>query len=89
MNLKQIKVGSVYQTDLGIGDCVSVGGRFPPSVQINVRFPFPRGKCNLTPRQVQYELAPCPECSGSGKGKGKGVSVCNGCEGSGLKGGNR
>ena len=60
MTIKQIKVGKWYETKSGIGECVSVGGTHPPSVQVNIHLPFPRGRCFLAPRDVIREVDPPP-----------------------------
>jgi hypothetical protein len=57
MNIKKIKKGVWYKTKLGNGPCVSVGETHPPSIQIHIRSPIPRGICNLTPRDVIAELS--------------------------------
>lgn len=56
MKLTSIKVGRWYETDLGIGKCTQSGGTFPPSVMVEIVAPIPRGKINLTPRQVLREV---------------------------------
>jgi hypothetical protein len=58
MKLTAIKVGKWYETTLGIGQCVKVGGTFPPGVRIRIERPFPRGELNLTSRDVSREAAP-------------------------------
>lgn len=58
MQIKNIKVGTWYETPLGAGPCVRAGGTFPPSVQINIRKPFPMGVRNVTPRDVKWEVRP-------------------------------
>lgn len=60
MKLEKIKVGRWYETNFGIGECVKAGGTFPPSVQIRIERPYPRGVVNLAPRDVKHEI-PAPE----------------------------
>jgi hypothetical protein len=56
MKIKDIKVGKMYQTNIGIGVCKAVGGTFPPTVKIDIQHPFPRGVVNVKPRDVQHEI---------------------------------
>jgi hypothetical protein len=58
MTITKIKVGKWYQTKVGIGECLRVGGTFPPSVQIKITHPFPRGIVNVVPRDVFHEYLP-------------------------------
>jgi hypothetical protein len=58
MTIKKIKVGHWYKTTLGFGECKRVGGTFPPTVQIEIVRPFPRGVLNLRPRDVEEEVNP-------------------------------
>ena len=60
MTIKQIKVGKWYETKSGTGECISVGGTFPPSVGFIIHQPFPRGRCYLLPRDVIREVQPPP-----------------------------
>lgn len=55
MNIKKIVAGRVYETDIGYGPVLQVGGTHPPSVKINIQGPFPRGINYVTPRQVLKE----------------------------------
>lgn len=55
MQLKQIKVGKWYETKRGIGECTRSGGTFPPSVQLRITYPLPRGLMNFRPRDVLCE----------------------------------
>ncbi len=43
MKIKDIKEGRVYETVLGIGEVVQVGGTFPPSVRSGSRVRFLAG----------------------------------------------
>lgn len=55
MKIKDIKRGKWYKTTHGIGVVETVGGTHPPSVQIRITHPFPRGKLFLTPRDFEEE----------------------------------
>jgi hypothetical protein len=57
MKLKQIKVGQWYETRVGIGECKRVGGTFPPSLQVRIVAPLPRGVVNVIPRDVVRALS--------------------------------
>ncbi len=59
MKTSSIKPGRWYETKLGVGECLRVGGTHPPSVQIRIDLPFPRGSVNLSPRDV-YQEVPTP-----------------------------
>lgn len=52
MKIKDIKVGESYETNVGLGKCVRVGGTHPPSVRMEIFEPFPRGIVNVLPRDV-------------------------------------
>lgn len=56
MKITDINRGKWYQTTQGIGRAETVGGTRPPSVQITITHPFPRGKVTLSPRDVQHEV---------------------------------
>jgi hypothetical protein len=58
MQLRQIQKGKWYETKLGSGISVSVGGKFPPSVQVRIVAPSPRGVVTMTPRDVPKEVDP-------------------------------
>lgn len=58
MQLRQIKQGRWYETKLGMGIAERVGGTFPPSVQVRIVAPFPRGVVTLNPRDVLKEVDP-------------------------------
>lgn len=58
MQLKQIKQGRWYETKLGTGIALKVGGTFPPSVQVRIVAPFPRGIVTMAPRDVLQEVDP-------------------------------
>jgi len=60
MKITAIKTGKWYETNAGLGLCVRVGGCHPPAVKIDIRLPFPRGICNVSPRDVLREI-PAPE----------------------------
>lgn len=60
MQLKDIKPGRWYETTLGTGVCVNAGGTHPPCAMIDIRFPIPRGKWNVRPRDVLKQV-PAPE----------------------------
>lgn len=60
MQIKKIKVGNWYETKVGVGKCTASGGTFPPSVMIDITHPFPRGRVNVTPKDVLREV-PSPE----------------------------
>jgi hypothetical protein len=66
MQLKAIKRGKWYRTRQGAGECVSAGGTRPPSVQIHIVAPFPRGKVTMSPRDVLEEIDPVT-CNPGGK----------------------
>lgn len=55
MKIKDIKVGLWYETNVGIGECVRSGGTYPPSVQVNITHPWPRGTVNVAPKDVIRE----------------------------------
>lgn len=57
MKIKDIKVGRMYQTKLGIGECLTVGGTFPPSVRINIKHPMPLGVMYVQPKDVLHEIS--------------------------------
>lgn len=57
MQIKKIKQGCWYETKVGVGECVRVGGTFPPTVQVRITHPFPRGVVNVVPRDVIQEVA--------------------------------
>ena len=56
MNKTQIKEGRTYETKVGIGVCLKAGGTFPWTAVIDIKHPFPRGKCNVQPRDVLREI---------------------------------
>lgn len=56
LQIKAIKVGCWYETNVGVGECVRSGGTFPPSVRIQITAPFPRGLVNVKPRDVFREV---------------------------------
>lgn len=56
MQIKKIIPGHWYETNVGVGECLKSGGTYPPSVQIRIVFPFPRGVVNLRPRDVICEV---------------------------------
>lgn len=58
MNIKKIRRGLWYRTKSGDGQCLTVGGTHPPSVQIQITHPFPRGRLFLSPRDVLEEIDP-------------------------------
>ena len=62
MKIKDIKIGQTVSTKDGDGVITRVGGTFPPSVQVNIVAPFPRGIINVDPRNV---LAILREADGS------------------------
>lgn len=68
VQLKKIKVGHWYETRLGVGRCERAGGTFPVSCQINITTPFPRGLCNMPPRDVLAEV-PAPPSRVDEKGE--------------------
>ena len=57
MNIKSIKQGSIVETTVGVGLVKRVGGTHPPSVQVVVVTPIPRGMCNVRPRDVLRVLS--------------------------------
>jgi hypothetical protein len=63
VELRKIKRGSWYDTTHGCGQCVSVGGTFPPSVQIEIVAPLPLGRRTMRPRDV-LRLTDPPEIDG-------------------------
>ena len=56
MIIKQIKLGTWVETKFGIGTVERVGGT-PPSVQVHVRTPIPRGLISMTSREVLRQLS--------------------------------
>lgn len=60
MQLKKIKVDHWYETKAGIGKVERVGGCFPVACRIVIVAPFPRGVCNVVPRDFIREV-PAPE----------------------------
>lgn len=56
MTLKKIKVDHWYETKAGIGKVTKVGGCFPVSCRINIVGPYPRGICNVVPRDFIREI---------------------------------
>jgi hypothetical protein len=59
MQIKSIKAGRWYETELGVGECTRAGGTHPPTVQVRITHPFPRGTVYMKPRQVKREV-PAP-----------------------------
>jgi hypothetical protein len=59
MQLKKIIAGKWYRTRAGTGQVLRVGGTHPPSVQINIVLPFPRGTVYVVARDVLEEV-PAP-----------------------------
>lgn len=57
MQIKLIKVDHWYETKLGIGKAVRVGGNWPVSVRIDITKPFSRGILSVAPREVIRELS--------------------------------
>lgn len=57
MQLKNVKVGAWYETKLGTGECLRVGGTHPPTAQFNISRPLPRGRQYVAPRDVIREVA--------------------------------
>jgi hypothetical protein len=56
MQLKQIKQGKYYATNTGaIGLCMRSGGTYPPSVMLDIVYPFPAGTRNFKPREITSE----------------------------------
>lgn len=62
MKITAIKVGLWYETTLGVGECLRVGGTHPPSCKFRIDLPFPRGVMFVAPRDVKKEV-PKPEGS--------------------------
>lgn len=62
MKLNAIQVGRWYETTLGVGECLRVGGTHPPSVKVRIDLPLPRGVQFIAPRDVKKEV-PKPEGS--------------------------
>ncbi len=60
MKLSSIKVGGWYETRLGIGECLRVGGTYPPSVKFRIVAPLPRGEVYVKPAEV-LRAVPKPE----------------------------
>lgn len=58
MKLSLVKVGHWYDTTIGHGECVAVGGTFPPSARMRTVQPIPRGVQNVDPRSIRRELSP-------------------------------
>jgi hypothetical protein len=58
MQIKQIKVGTWYETRQGIGVVLNVEGRRPPSVEMRIDRPFPRGRMYVSPRDILHEVDP-------------------------------
>jgi len=56
MTLKKIKQNRWYETTVGVGKTLRVGGTHPPTVRMNIVAPLPRGTCNVIPRDVIREL---------------------------------
>jgi hypothetical protein len=56
MTISKIKVGKWYETKLGVGKCLRVGGTHPPSTQFQIVAPFPRGRLLVSPRDVVGEM---------------------------------
>ena len=56
MNIKKIIVGKWYKTKQGTGLVERVGGTHPPSVQMLITSPFPRGVIYVSPREVEEEV---------------------------------
>ena len=52
MKMKEITVGDVVETTMGVGKVLRVGGTYPPSVQVDIEQPFPRGRVSMRPRDV-------------------------------------
>jgi hypothetical protein len=52
MKIDKIVVGTTVETTMGIGKVVRVGGTYPPSVQVEITQPIPRGRVSLRPRDV-------------------------------------
>lgn len=57
MNIKSIKQDSIVETTVGVGRVKRVGGTHPPSVQVVIVTPIPRGLCNVRPRDVLRVLS--------------------------------
>ena len=56
MTIKKIKVGVWYETKLGVGKCLRVGGTHPPSTKFHIVAPFPRGVLMISPKDVVGEM---------------------------------
>ena len=52
MKIKDIKKGEWYETTKGTGVCEAVGGTHPPSVQMRITLPYPRGRLYMAPRDI-------------------------------------
>jgi hypothetical protein len=56
MELKKIKQDRWYETNVGIGKCLRVGGTFPVSCRFQIVAPIHRGVVNVVPRDVIQEV---------------------------------
>lgn len=55
MTMRQIRAGRWYETRLGYGEALEVGGRHPPAVKLNIVSPYPRGTQYVAPKDVLRE----------------------------------
>jgi hypothetical protein len=60
MRITSIKAGKWYETTKGVGECIRSGGTSPPSVQVKIVHPFPRGIVSFLPKEVIQEIAAIP-----------------------------
>jgi len=65
MQMTKIKVGKWYETNVGIGQCLETGGRYPPAAKFNIVAPLPRGVVFVVPRDVLKEAEPATLEKGS------------------------
>lgn len=56
MQVKQIKVGKMYETKQGTGICKRISTVTDTKVMIDIFFPFPRGTVWLSPRDITNEV---------------------------------
>lgn len=52
MRLSDIKENQWYSTKVGDGICLKVGGTFPKTIKLDIKYPIPRGICLVMPRDV-------------------------------------
>jgi hypothetical protein len=57
MKLKDVKIGTEYETKFGVGECLEIDTKnSPPAARFRITRPFPRGLVWIKARDVICEM---------------------------------